>query len=434
MSRPVRLPRVHPVVPQLLAAGALLSATACGVTGAPPVSGAPDGNASPLASVSGAPTPASSTGASTASPTPVTSPAPTPSPTLSSQPASPRCTDLAGSLTLAQQVGQLMMVGISSGGLPASQARILSRGHVGSVVLLGNTTAGRRPVAALSKRVHGVGGRPRGVSVMLAVDQEGGQVQRLRGPGFERIPSARSQARLSDRALARRAERWGRQLRAAGIDADLAPVADVVPAKLERVNRPIGLLQRGYGPDPDVVATKVPAFVRGLHRAGVVSAVKHYPGLGRVRGNTDFETRVVDSSTTRHTHALAGFRAAVNSGVDLVMMSSAYYTKIDPGRRAVFSPLVIDQMLRGDAKFAGVVISDDLAARAVSDYGPGKRAVTFLRAGGDLVIAGDPRLAPAMIAAVKAEAGGDQQFRGELRRKAARVLQMKARRGLARCR
>jgi beta-N-acetylhexosaminidase len=340
---------------------------------------------------------------------------------------------VAASLTLAEQVGQLMMVGISSAGLPASQAKILSRGHVGSVVLLGNTKAGRRPIVALSKRVHGVGGRPRGVSIMLAADQEGGQVQRLRGPGFERIPSARSQAGLSDRELARRAERWGRQLRAAGVDADLAPVADVVPKKLERVNRPIGLLQRGYGPDPDVVAAKVTAFVRGMHEAGVTTAVKHYPGLGRVRGNTDFETHVVDSSTTRHAHALAGFRAAASSGVDMVMMSSAYYAKIDPGHRAVFSTLVINQMLRQDAKFTGVVISDDLAARAVSDYGPGKRAVTFLRSGGDLVIVGDPRLAPAMIAAVKAEAGSNQRFRAELERKTVRVLQMKARRGLTRC-
>ncbi len=343
------------------------------------------------------------------------------------------CAALAASLSSDARIGQLLMVGISSSRLTSSQAKILARGRVGSVILLGNSTAGRKSIKRLSKKVHAIGGRPSGVAVMLTVDQEGGKVQRLRGSGFDRMPSAKSQAKLSSSQLTTKAERWARQLRAAGIDANLAPVADVVPKSMERANQPIGALQRGYGPNPDVVAAKGTAFIRGMHRGGVTTAVKHFPGLGRVRGNTDFTTRVVDKTTTRRDRGLKGFAAGSAAGVDMVMMSSAYYTKIDRNHRAVFSKVVIGQMLRRDLAFQGVVISDDLAARAVRDLSPGTRAVTFLKAGGDLIIVGDATKAPAMVKAIKAKAKSDRAFRVELQRKATRVLKMKARQGLTKC-
>ena len=134
---------------------------------------------------------------------------------------------------------------------------------------------------------------------MLAADQEGGRVQRLKGSGFATIPSARVQAKQSNAALRRSAYDWGRELKDAGINANLAPVADVVPMSMAWVNQPIGSLRRGYDSAPEKVAAKVTAFIEGMDRAGV-AAVKHFPGLGRVRGNTDYVSRVVDTRTTRH--------------------------------------------------------------------------------------------------------------------------------------
>lgn len=346
----------------------------------------------------------------------------------------PSCSDLAAAMSRREQVGQLFMVGIGSGGMTAGQARTLSRVHAGSVLLLGTSTAGRGPVRRLSEKVHALPGRPEGVGIMLAVDQEGGTVQRLRGRGFDRIPSAREQAKMSRSRLTAKAARWARQLRAAGVDADLAPVADVVPRRLERVNQPIGVLRRGYGPDPDVVAAKVTAFVTGMQRGGVATAVKHYPGLGRVRGNTDLVREVVDRSTTRHHRSLRAFDAAAAAGTDMVMVSSASYAKIDPRRRAALSPVVVQSMLRGDLGFGGVVISDDLTAPGFRDHTPGQRAVLFLRAGGDLVIVGDTSEAATMASAVRARAARDAEFAAQLPVKVARVLTMKARRGLAGCR
>ena len=359
-----------------------------------------------------------------------TGPTPTPS---ASTPAGARCASLVGELDLREQVGQLFMVGVPTSGLTTATARTLSSTRAGSVILLGNTTAGVSGVRRLTGDVRDATRRPSGVRTLLAADQEGGLVQRLKGPGFADMPSARTQGSWSPSRLRSEAEEWGDQLQAAGIDANLAPVADVVPASMVTVNQPIGVLRRGFSSDPAIVASHSSAFVTGMGRAGVATAVKHFPGLGRVRGNTDLVTKVVDSTTTRHDEDLAGFRSAVRAGVDMVMVSSAYYSNIDPDLRAAYSPTVIKGMIRSDLDFGGVVISDDLAARGTQDLPAGTRAVRFLSAGGDLVIVGDPSQVTAMADAVEQKASDDADFRALVVEAARRILVMKAHRGLATC-
>ncbi|GAA3609628.1 glycoside hydrolase family 3 N-terminal domain-containing protein [Microlunatus ginsengisoli] len=431
--RPVR-PRFRrpaegaPRIAAAVLAGLLL--TSCGTPGAGP--------GAPPSALTGPPTSApSSAGAPTQVGRVPTTPPPPPSSAVGSPSAtattSPACSAVVARLSLREQVGQLFMVGVPTSGLTSGTARTLSQTRAGSVILLGNTGAGSAAVARLVNDVRDAGRRPEGVRTLLAADQEGGLVQRLKGDGFADMPSARTQGTWSAQRLRSSAEDWGRELRRAGIDADLAPVADVVPRRLLAVNQPIGVLRRGFSSDPAVVASHSAAFVEGMDRAGVATAVKHFPGLGAVRGNTDLVTRVVDTSTGRHDADLAGFRSAVRAGVDMVMVSSAYYSRIDPGSRAAYSPVVITGMIRGDLDFTGVVVSDDLAAPGVRDLRPGSRAIRFLAAGGDLVIVGDPGRLAAMSDAVRDKAAADAAFRTRVAESARRVLAMKAGRGLADC-
>ena len=336
-------------------------------------------------------------------------------------------------MSVRERVGQLFMVAVSTSGLSDGAARALTDIRAGSVVLLGNTTAGARRVRDVVGDARSAAGRPEGVRLLVAVDQEGGRVQRLRGEGFSDMPTAEDQAELATNELTRRAARWGRELRAVGVDANLAPVADVVPEQLHDVNQPIGVLRRGFGADPELVGASVEAFVLGMHRAKVATAVKHFPGLGRVRGNTDFTADVVDDSTGRRDSDLRGFAAAVEAGVDMVMMSSATYARIDPEHRAAYSSKIIDEMLRGDLRFSGVVISDDLATVAMGDLPPRTRVRRFLRAGGDLAIVSDPSSASAAADALVDEARQDDAFAEQLSLKATRVLRLKERYGLAEC-
>jgi beta-N-acetylhexosaminidase len=341
--------------------------------------------------------------------------------------------ELVSKMSLSEQVGQLLMVAVSSSGMGRSERAMVARTRAGSVILLGNSTAGMRAIRGVVGRVRDAARSPEGVEVMLAADQEGGLVQRLKGPGFARIPSATLQSKQSDGELRRNAYEWGRQLKSAGIDANLAPVADVVPTGMVWMNQPIGQLRRGYGPSPKTVAAKVTAFTEGMNQAGVATAVKHFPGLGRVRGNTDFMTRVVDRTTTRQDAALAGFSAAIDADVDMVMVSSAIYRKIDDEHRAAFSTMIIGEMLRKDLGFSRIVISDDLAAAATRTLPPDQRALRFIRAGGDLLIIGDASLATTMADAIKDEALDDPAFAKRVTESAARIVAMKERRGLAQC-
>jgi beta-N-acetylhexosaminidase len=341
--------------------------------------------------------------------------------------------ELVSKMSRSEQVGQLLMMAVSSSGIGPSERAIVDRTRAGSVLLLGNSRAGMQAIRGVVSRVRDAARSPEGVAVMLATDQEGGLVQRLSGPGFTTIPSATVQAKQSDAELRENAYDWGRQLKSAGIDANLAPVADVVPSAMVWMNQPIGQLRRGYGPSPKTVAGKVTAFTEGMNQAGVATAVKHFPGLGRVRGNTDFMTRVVDRATTRHDAALAGFSAAIDADVDMVMVSSTLYRKIDDEHRAAFSTMIINEMLRKDLGFSRIVISDDLAAAAMRTLPPGERAVRFIRAGGDVLIIGDASLATTMAEAIKDEASDDPDFAKRVTESAARVVAMKERRGLAHC-
>lgn len=338
-------------------------------------------------------------------------------------------------LTPEERIGQLFMVGKTSTEPVTEEYRqMLATTHVGSVVLLGNSREGTARVKELTDSLRHSAAAPESIGLLIAVDQEGGQVQRLKGPGFDTMPSARVQANRPVPELERSAAHWGRQLVAAGVDANLAPVADVVPANRVANNAPVGQLERHYGETVAEVSPRVAAVVRGFDEAGITTSVKHFPGLGHVAGNTDFAAGVNDTSITRRDPGLAAFKAGTDAGADMVMIGTATYARIDPGVPAAFSSVVIERMVRQDMGFNGVVISDDLGvAQQVSDVAPGERAVRFLAAGGDLVINGDPRLQAEMTRAVTERAAADPAFAERLRVKVQRVVDMKARGGQVTC-
>jgi beta-glucosidase-like glycosyl hydrolase len=164
----------------------------------------------------------------------------------------------------------------------------------------------------------------------------------------------------------------------------------------------------------------------------VTSAVKHFPGLGRVRDNTDTTAHVVDDVTTQDDPQVAAFGELARSPArPFVMMSTATYARIDASACAAFSTAVVTGLLRGRLGFDGVVISDDLAnARAVEDVEVGDRAVRFLAAGGTLVLTVDPATLPRMMEAVLARDSADPAFARLVSRAVRTALRAKVDAGL----
>ncbi len=331
------------------------------------------------------------------------------------------------------RVGQLFAVGVPAGGLGAAGA-VIAANAPGGVFLSGRSTAGAGAITALTAEVQRAGtAASGGAGMFVATDQEGGEVQVLSGPGFSTIPSAAVQGGWSPSQLQNAATGWGQQLRAAGINVDLAPVSDVLSPALGTANAPIGRYDRAYGTDPQTVAQHVAAFVRGMSAAGVITAVKHFPGLGRVRGNTDDTSGVTDAQTTPSDPDLQPFAIGAAAGASWLMVSSAIYTQIDAHTLAVFSPTIVGGLARDRLGFGGLIVSDDLgAAVQVAYLDPGVRAVRFLGAGGNVILTADPNTLSPMIDAVM-NAATDPAFAAQVATVEMRVLEAKAAAGLLPC-
>jgi beta-N-acetylhexosaminidase len=401
---------------------AVLTAGCSGLTGEPDPSSLPGPTQT---EVQPSPTPSSaSPGEPTTSATPTVGPTPSARPTPEPTPGEPDLS-LVDGWTLEEKVGQILMVGLPVAGPFQPTFDMLRDGQIGGVFLHGRTKAGRQPVKNLVDAAIDVAARER-EPLFVATDQEGGAVQVLRGPGFSDIPSALDQAALAAPDLRKRSEVWGEELAAAGVNLNLAPVLDLVPQSAAESNAPIGFFGRNYGYTAESVITHGNAFAQGQRDAGVQTSIKHFPGLGRVAGNTDDTAGVTDTVTGPDAASVAVFDAGIEAGSGLVMMSSAIYSRIDPDAPAVFSPTVVG--LVREHGFDGVIISDDLSAAVqVASVPPGERAVRAVDAGVDMVLASArPSVAPAMVDALIRTAREDPDFAAKVDAAAARVVAAKA--------
>jgi beta-N-acetylhexosaminidase len=254
------------------------------------------------------------------------------------------------------------------------------------------------------------------------VDQEGGLVQRLRDapPREGALAAARAG---SAEAIEAEGRRTGQALAGAGVNVDLAPVADV-----PRPGSAMLRETRTYGTDLTQVRRFAPRFARGLVRGGVQATAKHFPGFGAARVNTD------DAPATIRT-PLGQLRAVderaqldvVAAGARLVMLSNAIYPALDPARPATLSRRVATGELRGHAGFDGVSITDDLEADALRRHGAiGRVAVLSAQAGADLLILGRSAAATEQAArALEAAARDGRLSRAALEASAARVLALR---------
>ena len=261
--------------------------------------------------------------ASSAAPSPAASASPAPSAT-----ATATATDgaLAG-WSLEEKVGQLMMVGVDAQAPKQSSNEAVDTHHVGNIFIAGRTTAGSQATQkVISSFTSKVGpGTTHAPPMLVATDQEGGEVQVLAGSGFSDIPSALDQSTQPRDQLVASARTWGKELADVGVNMNLAPVADLVDIARPASNEPIGRWGREYGHDAATVSSQAGAFAEGMQASKVIPTYKHFPGLGRVKDNTDTSAGVVDSTTTRSADTAVSviFGAAIAAGAPVIMVSSA---------------------------------------------------------------------------------------------------------------
>lgn len=265
---------------------------------------------------------------------------------------------------------------------------------VGGVILFERDVATGTPrnivspeqVGRLTRDLQALALRCAGRPLLIAVDNEGGAVMRLSARlGYLPSPSARELGAAGDLALTElEARRMGGALREAGINWNLAPVVDVA---VNPANPVIVAPGRAYSADADRVTAQARAFITGMHAAGILTALKHFPGHGSSRGDSHAGfTDVTDTADA--VVELAPYRALIAEGLaDSVMTAHVFNRRLDPWDPATLSRFTVSRILRGWLGYHGVVVSDDLLMGAIiQNYGLEEAAVLALAGGVDVLL------------------------------------------------
>ncbi|HXS16481.1 MAG TPA: beta-N-acetylhexosaminidase, partial [Polyangiaceae bacterium] len=275
----------------------------------------------------------------------------------------------------SRRAAQLLAVGFAGHTLDADLRDLIDRG-VSGVVLFSRNIQSASQVSALVAEIKGYAGRP----LYVAVDQEGGVVQRLRD-GFTRWPAMRALGATRDTQLAFEVGQvLAAELTAVGIDVNFAPVIDV---DTNPDNPVIG--DRAFGEDPQLVAEMGVALGKGLEASGVAACGKHFPGHGDTELDSHLALPVVRHGRERlMSTELWPFRAWGQAGLASLMTAHVVFEALESGLPATMSAIILQDLLRGELGYEGLVISDDLEMKAVSEhFGVGPAAVLGLAAGVD---------------------------------------------------
>ena len=308
-----------------------------------------------------------------------------------------RAARLVSRLRLPELAGQVIVADWRGTGAPTEMVRRL---HLGGVIAFADNVESASQIRDVNARLRRTAGR--GWPLFLAVDQEGGIVQRVRGraTGF---PAFMSAGAADDLRLTRSAARAsGAELRGLGFTVDFAPDADVTSGPADPT---IG--SRSVGSDPEQVAEHAVAAAQGYLDAGVAPVLKHFPGHGSVPTDSH-QGLPVQSRTLRALRRvdLVPFRAGVAAGLPAVMVGHLDVRAVDPRVPSSLSRKVVTGLLRHDLGFDGLVVTDSLEMAAVSRRGPARAAVQALRAGNDVALMpADPAAARAgLVKAVRSGA------------------------------
>lgn len=291
----------------------------------------------------------------------------------------------AGGSTLTRDALTVLQPGFAGTTAPDWLLRQLEQG-LGAVAVFSRNIESPRQLAALTAQLRAV--RP---DVLVAADEEGGDVTRLEARGGSSFPGNLALGAVDDLKLTRAvAAELGRRLAGCGVNLDWAPSADV---NSDPDNPVIGV--RSFGSDPDLVARNTAAYVEGLQSAGVAACVKHFPGHGDTATDSHHAMPLIDVDlVTLRSRELVPFRAALDAGAKAVMSAHILVPSLDPDLPATLSPAALTGLLRapraeGGLGYDGLIVSDGIEMRAIAaTYGIERGTVMALAAGADAICVG----------------------------------------------
>jgi beta-N-acetylhexosaminidase len=328
-------------------------------------------------------------------------------------------------LSTSACAGQVIVAGFGAGDPPTPLCDLAKRGELGGFILFRRNLGSPSEIVELTDRLFRLA--PAGVRLWLGVDQEGGRVARLKAPVVT-LPPMRVLGAIDDPVLTCDAAYvLGLQLAVLGFNIDFAPVLDV---DSNPDNPAIG--DRSFGPEPSRVIRHARAFVAGLQLAGVSACGKHFPGHGDTHQDTHFDLARLSHARERLDRIELAPFAALCGELPNLMTTHVLFEAFDAERPATLSPPIIAGLLRRELGYAGVVWSDDLEMKAITDhYGIEDAACRAIEAGCDsLLICSNLDYVLSAQRALTLRAERDPTFAARLREAATRSMNARPTRGI----
>ena len=284
--------------------------------------------------------------------------------------------------TLRKMIGQMFMVGIKATELSGEERFVFNEVGIGGFILFKHNLTDPEQTVALCRSLWDLkSDHP----PFIAIDEEGGRVHRLPEP-FTRFPAAAVIGERNDPDLAYRlGKATAEELTLAGINLNFAPVLDV---NSDLQNSVIG--DRSFAADPAKVIKFSEKWAQGLRDGGIIPCGKHFPGHGNTEKDSHLDLPVVDrSAEALKAVELAPFSHACRNKIEALMTAHVLYPALDPKRPATLSRAIVTGLLRQQLGYNGVVFSDDMEMKAISDnYGDQEAAGYCARGGVDVLLYG----------------------------------------------
>lgn len=280
-----------------------------------------------------------------------------------------------------KNLGELFLFGLHSPQLNDETAAFISQAKIGGIIYFAGAYQDPRQLAQLSQDLQGCSNQ---LPLWLSVDQEGGRVQRFKGNGFTRIPSAYKVAESdSPKRVFEISEIIAKELAACGINLNFYPCADILT---QPSNQVIG--DRSFGKTEAQVTKMVSAAIRGHLVHQVQVCLKHFPGHGNTIEDSHFHLPSVESSLEElRNREFRPFVKGFKSRCGMVMTSHVINKSIDPDKPATLSKIVLQDILRSELRFTKVIVSDDMEMKAITDhFGVDQAPLLAIEAGCDLII------------------------------------------------
>ncbi len=300
--------------------------------------------------------------------------------TLSGLSIEEKAEKIISQMSLADKIGQMLIVGIHGDRLNDDSAYLLSEFQIGGVVLFDRNMDNKEQVTRLTRQLQERAEKSgMNLPLFIALDEEGGVVSRM----TDELTAPPSQLSIGQNGVPDDAKDWAikiaKELKAIGINVNFAPVADVGSSD-----------SRSYSDNPEVVAAFLQGAVSGYESEKFIYCLKHFPGLGRGEIDTHLDSSVVGASREELEKDLLPFRKIIERGRPdnyFIMVSHLTYSALDEENPASISPVIISGILRDELGYNGVVITDDMEMGAVSKYnGFGDLGVKAVQAGADIVL------------------------------------------------